>query len=383
MNSIRSSNIDRLLDELSAAVESENNQSREKISPVAGIGIEEPIAWTKLFGYDVNEYLSDPEFYFEQTLRQKLWRWNNVPDDMIKLTLDVPAWLGHYPEYTYAGMDVFFNSQGVPMLQTDHPLSKNPDMSLLKPVNFHSSGWMPRVLKWYDDLKRIANGRVHIPFNMTWWRGGLDLAIHLRGYDNFIMDTIERPKFVHELMKFITEQRCLWHSAYWEHFGIEKQPAAIGDDWVNVPFISPSMFEEFVLPYYMQIERFHGTISYIHSCGNQTPIQQYLLKLSSLMTFEVSPWTNLDRSLINIPSDKWLSVALHPNEVLCTTPANMETKLQEIVEKCSGRQYWIGTSGLTPITDNPQDYIDRIRTWTKIAALAMSEIEPIHSGKIQ
>jgi len=369
--------ISYLVDELSAAVDSERNQSRGHRMPAAVFAIEEPIAWTHLFCYDVNRYLSDPDYYFEQTLRQKLWRWNSFPDDQAKLTLDIPAWLGHYPEYTYVGMEVHFDSHGVPVLQEDHPLSKDPDLRMLKPVDFCASGWMPKVLKWHEDLLEIAAGRVNITFGMAWWRGGLDLAIQLRGYDNFIIDTVERPEFVHDLMKFLTEQRCRWHEAYWRHFGLEKQIASTGDDWINVPFITPTMFEEFVLPYLLQIEEFHGGILYVHSCGNQTPIQKHLLKLKSLQGCEVSPWSDLDQSLINIPQEKWLGIALHPNEVLCATPALMEAKLREVTGKCRDRKYNINTSGLTPITDNPQDYIDRINIWTEIAARVMRELPEI------
>jgi hypothetical protein len=140
------------------------------------------------------------------------------------------------------------------------------------------------------------------------------------------------------------------------------------------------MFAEFVLPYLLEIEAFHGGMDYIHSCGNQTPIQKYLLKIESLLGFEVSPWSDLDQSLINIPSDRWLTVALHPNEVLCTAPDQMRARLREINSKCAGRAYSIGTSGLTPITDDPQDYIEKIRNWTKIALEEMPRQECCRSA---
>jgi len=115
----------------------------------------------------------------------------------------MPAWLGHYPEYTLLGLSVTFDSQGVPIIQTDHPLTRAPDLSLLQPIDFYTSGWMPRVLRWYDSLQRISAGRLNVTFNMTWWRGCLDLAVQLRGYDNLVNDMIERPGFVHDLMKFL------------------------------------------------------------------------------------------------------------------------------------------------------------------------------------
>jgi hypothetical protein len=376
MNNERVSHIAALIDDVQAAVESERNQARGRDRPTAAFGIEEPIAWTKLYGYDVNHYFADPWFYVEQTLRQKLWRWENFPDDDAAISLDLPAWLGHYPEYTYTGLDVQFDAQGVPILQTDHPMTRDPDLRLLQPVDFMTSGWMPRVLRWYDDLNAICAGRLRVTFNMVWWRGCLDLAVQLRGYDNFVTDTSERPQFVHDLMRFLVEQRCRWWEAYSRHFGLKLEPTNVGDDWINIPFISPRMFAEFVLPRYLEIEAFHGGMNGIHSCGNQAPVQKYMLQIKSLPNFEVSAWTDLQQSLHNIPPDKNLFISLHPNDVLVATPEEMEAKLRWIVATCGDRRYSIGTSGLTPITPDMGEYVGRIRTWTRIAR---SVLEPIRN----
>ena len=358
--------ISALIEQVKSASASPRNASRGKARPSLVIGIEDPIAWTILFGYDVNQYFTDPLFYVEQTLRLKLWRFEHIEDE-IPLTAELPAWLGHYPEYTFLGMAVSFNPRGVPLIQPDHPLSQTPDLGLLAPVDFKTSGWMPRILRWYEDINRIVAGRLKVTFNMTWWRGCLDLAIQLRGYDQFVADIMERPGFVHQLLLFLTEQRCRWHEHYCRHFGLPLAPAGVADDWINIPFISPQFFADFVLPRYLEIERFHGGISGVHSCGNQTPVQQYLLLIRSLNHFEVSPWTDLTQTLRNLPPDKTLGVALHPNDVLCASPEQMADKLRFITASCAGRHYGISTSGLTPITGDPQDYLDSIARWLAIA----------------
>ena len=364
MTAQSSATIDALIDRLVEAVESERNRGRGKAQPAAVFQLEQPIAEAKLFGFDVNRYFSDPVFYVEHVLRLKLWRWEHFHDDDAPLTLDVPAWLGHYPEYTFLGIGVEYTPGGVPDIQTDHPLTRDADLGLLQPVNFETSGWMERVLRWYDDLQRIAAGRLPVTYNMTWWRGCLDLAIQLRGYGQFVADAVERPEFVHGLMRFLVEQRCRWWEGYYRRFGLKPSPAAVADDWINIPFISPALFADFVLPRYLEIEAFHGGISSVHSCGNQAPVQRYLLEIKSLLFFEVSPWTDLLQTLANVPPDKALGVSLHPNDVLVATPDEMETKLRFVIRSCRGRRYGIGTSGLTPITTDIEDTIRQIRAWT-------------------
>ena len=359
--------IDGLLEQLRTAIASPRNRSRGQAQPTVSFALEEPIASAIIFGYDVNRYYSDPLFHIEQTLRQRLWRWEHFPDDDAPLTLDLPAQLSYYVEFTVVGLEMEISPRGVPLIQTDHPLTRAPDLRLLRPIDFATSGWMPRVLRWYHDLSRLSAGRLNVTFGSAWWRGCLDLAIQLRGYDNLIADMVERPAFVHGLLQWLVEQRCRWYDAYYRYFGLKPGPVSIADDWLNVPFISPAMFADFVLPRYLEIERYHGGITGIHSCGNQTPLQRYLLEIKSLPTLEVSPWTDLQQTLRNVPAEKSLGISVHPNDVLCATPEDIETRLRFITTSCAGRRYSIGTSGLTPIRDTVDDFVARIRTWMATA----------------
>ncbi len=215
---------------------------------------------------------------------------------------------------------------------------------------------MPRILRWYADLRRITAGRMRVNWAMNWWRGCLDLAVELRGFDQFIDDTRQRPGFVNDLMKFLVEQRCRWWEGYYQHFDLPKKPTDIGDDWINVPFISPRIFARFVLPRYLELEAFHGGINSIHSCGNQTPVQRYLLELKSLDSFEVSPWTNLEQTIQNLPPTKHLMVGMHPNDVMAASPQEMQAKLEKIASTLTDWSFDIGTSGLTPITPGLAGY---------------------------
>lgn len=358
--------ISDLIEQVRQAAASPQNQGRGLRHPYVTFALEEPMTWVRLWNLDTPRFYSDPLYYVEMVLRQKLWRWDNFPQDTAPITLEIPASQSMYPEYTLLGMELSFSPEGIPTLQTDHPMTRCPDMSLLQPVDFYTSGWMPRILRWWNQVNDIISGRLKVVNAMTWWRGCLDLAMQLRGYEALILDIVERPQFVHDLLKFITEQRCRWWQAYSQHFGLPLQPTDIGEDWLNVPFISPGFFRDFVLPRYLEMEAFHDGIANIHSCGDQTSLQRYFLEIKSLKNYEVSPWTNLDRSLVNLPADKKLMIGIHPNGVLFAPPEKMEAQLREIAEKCAGRNYDIGTSGLTPILENSQAFIHQINTWIQI-----------------
>lgn len=359
--------LDALIDRVKKLAESPENAARRAVTPRIVFQLEEPIASTLMDGMSVERYYADPAYYAEQSLLRKLWRWDTFPDDRTPIDATLPASLGFYPEYTFAGLTVHYNERGVPDIQTDHQLTTDPDLRHLSPVDFLHSGWMPRALAWHDALRDLIRDRLPVPYAVTWWRGCLDIAIQFRGYEGFIADTMERPEFAHALLSFLTEQRCRWWEGYYLHFGEKRSPSFVGDDWINVPFISPHLFRDFVLPEYKKIEEFHGGIGGIHSCGNQTLVQKYMLELKSLPTFEVSPWTDLEGTLRNVPPDKDLVVSLHPNDVLCASPAEMEQKLTGVVAACRGRRFLIATSGLTPLSPAIPDFVSRVRTWTTIA----------------
>jgi len=375
MTDERLSRIDRLIDQVLAANASPENQRRIKIKPAISWGLEEPIASLHIFHYDIDQYFSDPVFYVEQTLRQRLWRWEHFAREDAPIPVDLSVWLGHYTEYPCLGLAVPYNKQGVPCIQTDHPMTRDPDLRWLEPVDFQTSGQMPFYLRFYDEVNKIVAGRLKVAFGTTWGRGCLDIAVQLRGYENWVADTGERPQFVHDLMQFLVEQRCRWWEGYYQYSGAKREPVGIADDWINIPFISPGMFRDFVLPYYKQIEQFHGGIVSIHSCGDQTPVQKYMLELSTLQHLEISPWTNLKQTLINVPPTKRLGPFLHPNDVLLASPEEMETRLRTIVEACKGREFSIGTSGLTPIWDDIDEFVRRVQCWVEIAERVCAPIQ--------
>ena len=368
----RSETLDGLIDRVHEAANSERNALRTGApAPVIIAQMEDPIAWTVLFGFHAERYFTDPVFYLEQNLRQRLWKFENIDDDM-PISLHVPAWLGHYPEYTFFDMDVQVNEKGVPRIRKDHPLTQTPDLSLLRPVDFETSGWMPRAREWYEQLLELADGRLTIGFT-GWNRACLDLAMQLRGYEQLMLDSFERPEFVHGLQRFLVEERNRWHDAQAAYLGTELGTTWIADDWMSVPYISPGFFEEFVLPRYLDIERHHGAIGGVHSCGDQAPLQRFLVQIKTLGALEVSPWTSLEQSVANLPESVFLVIAVHPNDVLVDSPAQMERKLNHIAEHARGRRFCLNTSGLTPIYRDNQEFVTRTNRWLAVARKALGK----------
>ena len=255
----------------------------------------ENIALPGLFGFDMNDYLANPELALDIELRSKIfWLDNSHSDDNASLDVSVGTM---YYDMTLFGIDIKYQSDGVPLYQP-HKLMEKADLSLLKPFDFYTTGEMASIHKRYSVFKDISRSMygdklaVHFPY---FSRGPLDIYIQLRGYDNFVDDISDNPHFIHELFAYITEERYRYNR---EAATFKNERLAVGgiaDDWVNVPFVSPAMFEKFIIPAYLKIQENEGPVYHFHTCGAFEPLVNMLLSaFPAFKGLDVSGWNDWD-----------------------------------------------------------------------------------------
>ena len=259
----------------------------------------ENLGYPGLFGYDMNRTFTDPAFALETELRQRLFWLDNSIDDSLP-DLRIGASTGAYYDMTLFGLAITHTPDGVPCF-APHPLGEEPDLSLIKPFEFYSTGVMPDLIEQYDGMRKVAaevyEGKLDIGFP-SFVRGPLDIGMTLRGYDNFVIDAVDRPEFVRELLSFIVDQRRRYNQERRVFLGEEmpNRPAtAIADDWINVPFISPELFEEFILPSYRKIQSGEGEVTGFHTCGRLEPLVLQLLEaFPGIRNLDVAGWNDLE-----------------------------------------------------------------------------------------
>jgi len=359
------SQIDRLIDDLLRECEQPRNEAKKSAPDPKFTVYLENIGWAQLFGYDMNRYYGDPAFQLETQLRQRLYHWQSFDDDT-PLSSSFEAMVGMYAEFSLFDMPVRHEAVGVPHIRDDHPMTQDPDLSLLQRHDFHTTGQMPDLIKVWETLRELAAGRLDITFPV-WSRGPLDIAIQLRGYDNFVADTVERPQFVHDLLRFIVEERMRWWDERAKFIGPSPSAAGISDDWVNVPFISPAIFEDFCLPRYLELEQYHGQINRLHSCGDKSPLVHIILQIKTLDSFEVNHWTPLDLMIERVPADKHLAYAFQNLDVLIGTEAEQEAKIRAVVEACAGRRYSLCGQALQRVSDSYAHDIEQVKQFVRVA----------------
>jgi hypothetical protein len=290
----------------------------------------ENITLPGLFGFDMNDFYKEPELAMDIELRSKLfWLDNSLDDGLASFNIGAGSM---YYDMTLFGLRINYQSDGVPLFER-HALEDNPDISQLKPFDFYGTGEMPVVHKRYGEMRRISEElygcKIKIGFP-NFHRGPLDIMIQLRGYENFISDCAENPGYVHELMDYIIRERKRFNGLAAD---LRDEPVHattfIADDWLHVPFVSPDIFDEFIMPAYLKIQENEGTVTGFHTCGVFIPLAKKILGMfGGIKALDVSGWNDtaeLDRLL---EKDIHFNIAFINSFVICPRRKNTKRNLR-------------------------------------------------------
>ena len=335
----------------------------------------ENIALPDLFGYDMNDLYSDPALGLEMELRHRIFWLDNSEDDCLP-GLNVCATVGMYFDLTLFGQEVRHTRQGVPEF-TPHPISREPELSLLpNAIDFHTSGIMPQMLayceqmqklagQWYGDEIKVNIGSLH--------RGPLDLYIQLRGYENFVDDTMDRPEFVREMMAYLVRQRARWNSERQKFLGAAPGEIQIHDDWVNIPFITPAMFREFALPAYLLLQELEGKVTFFHTCGVMTPVVGDLLAtFPGINCLNISGWNDPEELDRLVPHEIGFDLNFINTFTLSGNQAEHRDKLERIATIRRHRRVMLGAQAIVKLHDTMDEDISRMNNFIRLAREIMS-----------
>ncbi|MCL2463991.1 MAG: uroporphyrinogen decarboxylase family protein [Micrococcales bacterium] len=191
-----------------------------------------------------------------------------------------------------------------------------------------------------------------------WWTLGLTWSyINLRGFEDFLMDLIDEPEWVHRLMNLLCDGTLdmldfLQEGGYLPQntggtyvgsggFGFTRQLPArdagmvtTRDMWGFVESqetssVSPSMYAEFILPYHKKIMERFGLTCY-GCCEAYDPRWKYVRELPRLRRVSVSPWASLDTISENLGKDYVASIKLNPAP-LAQTVMNEDVVRHDII----------------------------------------------------
>ncbi len=330
----------------------------------------EPDMWGKLLGFDLNQFMTNALCFLENTLRMMIYRFR-VFRDFTPIDLTIPMWCGVVLESSLFGAEPIFKKDQSPWIKREPLIKDYVGFKHLSKPDFYKSGLMPVVHKMYEDLQELATNELHIAFP-SWIRGPFGLAVHLRGFENILVDFHLNPQFVHSLMQKLTSARKEWFGAKMDSLSSPIEPGILSNDEINSPTLSRQQYQEFILPYEKEICEFHGGIRYWHSCGDTTKLISSIHKIPKLDIFHIGPWTDMSKARVEMSNGTAFQKCLMPtDEVYSATPQQMRARLREVRRVLDGSAYTVRADGFQVVKGLGED-LGKIKKWSEIASEELS-----------
>ena len=141
------------------------------------------------------------------------------------------------------------------------------------------------------------------------------------------------------------------------------------NDEIYTPMLSHGMYEEFILPYELELAEFHGRVTYWHSCGVTDDFYESISTIPNLEMMHVGPWSDVARAAeVFGRCDVALDICVNATEdVYDRTPEEMRRKLRQIRDACEGRvRYAVRADGFQIVRGVEAD-LAKIRQWNDAA----------------
>ena len=186
--------------------------------------------------------------------------------------------------------------------------------------------------------------------------GPWNLAMHLRGAEQFLIDSIQDPAFVHELMAFTTEVvKTLGDTLIEQGF-----MPSIGEASASCSLISPQMYKDFILPYHQELCRHfreRKAMMSLHICGFIDPIIQDVVN-SGIGFLSLDAPSSLEKAVATA-AGKVVIMGNVPTHLYADgTPADMENAVDACLQAAGETGRFVLASGCEIPLNSTEDRIE-------------------------
>ena len=279
------------------------------------------------------------------------------------------ASIGGTWESSLFGANTIFPEGQAPWPDMKNPLLKDRDLSVLRTIGLKPSGLASRMHQFYERMSELTDGLGIRAMYPTLLHGPFAVATQLRQTTHLLMDILDAPQFVHDLMRRITDGLKAHAQQRAEYLGEDVAPAKLFNDEIATPMLSRAMYEDFILPYELELADFHKTVTYWHSCGVTDDFYESIATIPNLEMMHVGPWSSIEKA-VGVFGKKGiaLDICVNPTkDVYDRTPDEMRAKLQSIKASCDGKvRYAVRADGFQ-IARSVEHDLKKIRQWNDAA----------------
>lgn len=338
---------------------------------------------------------------YEDFFRYQLF-WNSLNDDSIfepwvtvRAARKCAGW-GVAEKYTHSS-----DPRGA--YKMDYPIKEPDDIAKLRmpchEIDWEKTNQEARLLG--DAIGDIIT--INVDTTPTYHTGVLDISSELgclRGIENIMMDMLDRPEWLHQLVKFLADGMANLYDqaeaagdwglspnfctnqamAYAEELD-DPAPNVKGGKrsrlWTfmaaqEFTAVSPAMHEEFLLRYQLPILKKFGLVSY-GCCEDLTNKITMIRQIPNLRRIAVTPFANVARCAEQIGRDYVLSYRPSPADMVSYgdfNPDRVRTILRKDLAVCRDSHVDVTLKDVETVQGDP----DRIRRWVAITREIIEEV---------
>lgn len=334
---------------------------------------------------------------YEDFLRHQLF-WNSLGDDSIfEPWVTVPAALTCYGW----GVDSRRTHSDEPggTFKVDYPLRELADIEKLRPPwhGIDEARTAENAGKLADAIGDILPVNVDRAPAYRMWTGDLSTDLgYLRGIENFMVDMLDNPEWLHRLLAFMRDGILRTHeqaeaAGDWglgahqnqamPYAGELRDPAANvngvrrKDLWgymaaQELTAVSPEMHDEFMLQYQLPILKEFGLVAY-GCCEDLTRKIDMLRQIPNLRRIAVSPFANVAKCAEQIGRDYVISYRPSPADMVSYgfDAARIRSILKRDLAACRGCHVDITLKDVETVGRDPH----RVKEWVRVAREVSSE----------
>lgn len=224
-------------------------------------------------------------------------------------------------------------------------LAESADLLRLEVPDPRSDGRLPVFVEATRSLADRVGDAVLIVPNI---RGPLSMASQLRGGEQLLMDLIDDPAFVLDLLAFCAEVGVVFATALVRAGG---HAIMMGDALASPNSISPAMYRRFALPVHAEmVRRLHAAGAgavLVHVCGDIRPIIGDLVS-TGLDVLDVDTAVPLDEARALAGPSTVLRGNLSPTVLFRAAPADAASVARQALAAGGERRFILGTGCEVP-----------------------------------
>ena len=311
-----------------------------------------------MVGVGFRDYYGDPETMLRTQILAQKWLMENVRTDAHGIT---GAWVGAWTDFQNAfeagslGVEVIFPEDDIPWVGRGW-VRDDTDLLRLEKMDFVHGGLNGRQIAYRRAMMEVAE-RYPVRFQggpvfhpganpaLTHTSDGpFGVAGDLMGTTELFAACVERPDFVRELLRIVTDKLIEYLDFCWEEEQLPARDLAWTDDLAVS--LSAEMYRELVLPQEKRL-RFHfdGRAS-LHMCGKSDHLLEIFRDELEIHELQGFGWeVDLDRVAEVLGGRVVLLGNVDPMLIRSGTPEEVRQATRRVIEKLAPCRGYIVQDG--------------------------------------